>query len=157
MGVYAEYMDVRFCFYDRAGTIYTTPLDLCRDAQSLIAAIISLSLLDPFSLGLEPYLAAKTPTSPSMLLQGADNYIIDVDGLRLRTDSLLHAGEVSGRATAVFSATLMLSDSSDDALIALGTDVPELVVVKMSWHIPSSHSEDEFLKLAKEHGIQGVA
>ena len=156
LGVYVEHMDVRFCLYDRAGTIYTTPLDLRSDAQRIIAAIISLSFLDPFSLGLEPYLAVKTPMSPSTLLQEGNNYSIDVDGLFLRTDSLLMAGEASGRATAVFSATLVPSESSDNALTAMGTEIPSRVVVKMSWHIPSSQSEDELLRLANERGVRGV-
>ena len=157
IGVYVKRMKVRFCFYDRAGTIYTTPLDLRSDAQCIIAAIISLSFLDAFSLGLEPYLAANTPAAPSRLLQGGKNYSIEVDGLCLCTDSLLHAGEMFGRATAVFSATIMPRESSSVALSALGMDVPPRVVLKMSWHTPSSHSEAEFLRLAEKRGVQGVA
>ena len=49
LGVYVKRMKVRFCFYDRAGTIYTTPLDLRDDPPRIIAAFISLSLLDAFS------------------------------------------------------------------------------------------------------------
>ena len=157
VGVHVRRMKVRFCFYDRAGTIYTTPLDLRSNAQHIIAAIISLSFLDAFSLGLEPYLAAKTPTDPSRLLQGGNNYSVEVDGLRLRTDSLLHAGEMFGRATAVFSATLMPAESSSAALSALGMNVPSRVVVKMSWHTSSSHSEGGLLRLAEKCGVQGVA
>jgi hypothetical protein len=157
IGVHVNRMKVHFCFYDRAGTIYTNPLDLRSDAQQLIAAIISLSFLDAFSLGLEPYLASKTPTSPSMLLQGSNSYSIDVDGLCLRTYSLLHAGEMFSRATAVFSAIPIPMESSSNALSAIGIGLPSHVVVKMSWHTPSSPSEDELLRLAEECGVQGVA
>ena len=157
IGVHVKAMEVRFCFYDRAGTIYTTPLDLRSNARRIIAAIISLSFLDAFSLGLEPYLAANTPAAPSRLLQGGNNYSVEVDGLCLCTDSLLHAGEMFGRATAVFSATIMPRESSNTALSALGMDVPSRVVLKMSWHTPSSHSEAEFLRLAEKRGVQGVA
>ena len=156
VGVYIHHLKVRFCIYDRSGTIYTTPLDLRSDAQHIIAALISLSFLDAFSLGLEPYLASKTPASPSSLLQGGTDYVIDVDGLCLRTNSLLHAGEIFFRATAVFSATLMPAESSESARSALATDVPSRVAVKMSWHTTSSHSEDELLRLAEERGVQGV-
>ena len=156
VGVYVHHLKVRFCVYDRSGTIYTTPLDFRSDAQRIITAFISLSFLDAFSIGLEPYLALKTPATPSSLLQGGTNYVVDVDGLRLRTDSLLHAGEIFFRATAVFSATLMPAESSESARSALATDVPSNVAVKMSWHITSSHSEDELLRLAEERGVQGV-
>jgi len=156
VGVHVCRMKVRFCIYDRAGTIYTTPLDLRGDGQRIIAAFISLSFLDAFSLGLEPFLALKTPASPSRLLQGGINYVIDVDGLRLRTDSLLHAGEVIGRGTTVYSATLVPAQSSDGALSTLGTEMPLHMVVKLSWHTPHSHSEDELLRLAEERGVQGV-
>jgi len=134
VGVHVCRMKVRFCIYDRAGTIYTAPLDLRGDAQRIIAAFISLSFLDAFSLGLEPYLASRTPASPSRLLRGGANYVIDVDGLRLRTDSLLHAGEVIGRGTTVYSATLVPAQCSDGALSVLGTDIPSRVVIKLSWH-----------------------
>ena len=154
VGVYVHRLKVRFCVYDCSGTIYTTPLDLRSDAQHIIAAFISLSFLDAFFLGLEPYLASKTPASPSSLLQGGTSYIIDVDGLCLRTDSLLHAGEIFFRATAVFPATLARAESSESAL---ATNVPSRVAVKMSWHTSSSHSEDELLRLAEERGVQGVA
>jgi hypothetical protein len=157
VGVYINRMKVRFFVYDHAGTIYTTPLDLRSDARCIIAAIISLSFLDAFSLGLEPYLAANTPMSPSRLLQGENNYIIDVDGLRLRADSLLFAGEALGRATAVYSATLIHAEGSNGALSTLGTDVPSRVAVKLSWHTLFSHYEDELLKLAEECGVQGVS
>ena len=156
VGVYVHHLKVRFCVYDRSGTIYTTPLDFRSDARRIIAAFISLSFLDAFSIGLEPYLALKTPASSSSLLQGGTNYVIDVDGLRLRTDSLLHAGEIFFRATAVFSATLIPAESSENARSALTTDVPSNVAVKMSWHTTSSHSEDELLRLAEERGVQGV-
>ena len=156
LGVYVCRMKVRFCIYDRAGTIYTTPLDLRGDAQRIIAAFISLSFLDAFSLGLEPYLASKTPASPSRLLQGGANYHIDFDGFRVRTDTLLYAGEAIGRGTAVFSATSEPAESSDGALSTLGSGVPSRIVVKMSWHTPSSHSEDVLLKLAEERGVHGV-
>lgn len=157
VGVYVNRMKVRFCFYDRAGTIYTTPLDLRSDAQRIIAAFISLSYLDAFSVGLEPYLAAKTPTPPSSLLQGTESYYVEVDGLRLRTNSLLHAGEVFGRATAVYSATLVAGESSNSILSNLGVEVSSPVALKLSWHTPSSRSEDELLRLAEECGVQGVA
>jgi len=156
LGVYVKRMKVRLCFYDRAGTIYTTPLDLRDDAPRIIAALISLSFLDAFSLGLEPYLAAKTNVPPSRLLQGGENYVIDVDGVTFRTNSLIHAGELSARGTAIFEAVPAPPENPTTAKSTL-IDAPPRVVVKMSWHMPEAHYEDQLLRLAAERGVAGVA
>jgi hypothetical protein len=153
LGIYVHGMKVRFCLYDHAGTIYTTPLDLRSDAQPIIAAFISLSFLDAFHLGLEPYLASKSPTSPSTLLQGGANYVIEVDGVYFRTGPLLHAGDIFGRATTVYEANFVPSGSSNAANIG----VPSRVALKMSWQTPTTRSEDELLRHAEECGVQGVA
>jgi len=156
LGVYVKRMKIRFCFYDRAGTIYTTPLDLRDNAPRIIAAFISLSFLDAFSLGLEPYLAAKTNIPPSRLLQGGENYVIDVDGVAFRTNSLIHAGEISARGTAIFEAVPAPPENATTAE-STWVDVPPRVVVKMSWHTPEAHYEDQLLRLAAERGVAGVA
>ena len=64
------------------------------------------------SLGLEPYLAPKTPTLPSAFLRGDTDYVIDVDGVCFRTRRLLHAGDIFSRATVVYEANLLLPEGS---------------------------------------------
>ena len=107
-------------------------------------------------LGLEPYLAARTNVSPSRLLQGGENYVIDVDGITFRTNSLIHAGEISARGTAIFEAVPAPPEHPTPAK-SMSVDVPPRVVVKMSWHTPEAHYEDQLLRLAAERGVAGVA
>jgi len=154
LGIYVKRTRVRFCFYDRAGTIYTTPLDFRDDAPRIIAAFISLSFLDAFSLGLEPYLAAKANVPPSRLLQGGENYVVDVDGVTFRTNSLIYAGEMFARGTVVFEAALSENQPRKSTSTV---DIPPRVAVKMSWHIPETQYEDEFLILAAERGVEGIS
>lgn len=65
IGLLVSGFKMRFYFYDRAGAICTQPLDIenLNDARLFVGAIISLSMLSPFDLGLEPFFA-PAPRTP---------------------------------------------------------------------------------------------
>ena len=93
---------------------------------------------------------------PSRLLQGGENYAIDVDGVAFHTNSLIHAGETSARGTAIFEAVPAPPENPTTVQLT-SVDVPPRVVVKMTWHTPGTHYEGQLLRLAAERGVAGFA
>lgn len=157
LGMYVRGLKIRFYLYDHAGTIYTTSLDLRKDAQRIVASVISISFLDSAALGLEPILKPKTSMSPAELFSKAADCYIEVDGTSFYCQSLLHAPTIFGRGTVVYEAIPAGPDSTGSPVLSNEADVPAEVVLKLSWQLPSSNSEEEMLKVAAERGVQGIA
>lgn len=157
LGLYAKGLKVKFYLYDHAGTIYTTPLDLRKDAQRIVAAVISLSFLDPVALGLESVLQPKVSTSPTEQLTKAADCYVEVGGTSFYCQCLLHAPTIFGRGTVVYEAIPARPDADGSPIPSNEVDVPAEVILKLSWQLPSSNSEDDLLKLAAERGVKGIA
>lgn len=150
---------IRFHLYDHAGTIYSTPLDIRVDAKQLIVSVLSISMLDPVSLGLEPTLRNNVGWSSKAILQYKGGFYVDVDDTPFYAESLLHTGSLYGRGTAVYEA-IPVTQAIEGPRVPI-TDyncgIPSEVVLKMSWQLPSSRSEDTLLRLAEQRGVQGIA
>lgn len=156
LGLRACGLGVRFYMFDHAGTIYTKPLDLRDDAKKFIVAILSLSFLDPVGLGLEPILKPPTGISISALMSTPAGSYIEVDGISFYTERLIHAPTIFGRGAVVYEAIPALSDASGSPVPQTIPEVPAEVVLKMSWQVCGSPSEEELLRLAAERGVQGI-
>ena len=97
---------VQFRYYDRAGTISSTDIDLDRDAQEFAAAVMCFSLMTSQLLGREPLFtkAAKTikTNSPFGTLTSAK---ICVDDLKFEIDKPIYVSRaLFGRGTMVYRA-----------------------------------------------------
>jgi hypothetical protein len=150
---------IRFHLYDHAGTIYTTPLDIRVDTKQLIQSVLSVAMLDPVSLGLEPTLCDNMGRSSRTILPNKGGFYIDVDDTSFYAESLLHAGSLYGRGTAVYEAMPVVPaiEGPRVSVTDYSCGVPDEVVLKISWQLPSSRSEDALLRLAEERGAQGIA
>ncbi len=106
LGLYVVGTLVQFRYYDRAGTISSTDIDLDKDPQEFAAAVMCFSLMTPQLLGREP-LFTKAPktvktNSPFGTLTGAK---IRVDGLTFEIDAPVYVSRaLFGRGTAVYRA-----------------------------------------------------
>lgn len=137
IGIFASSFNIRFYFYDRAGIIYTEALQIqnTEDAVDFVSAVISLSLVSPFNLGMEPFFA-PSPRLPHHHpafrppprffnswtdLSNAEGAIIQVDGVDfIIEDLIMSSGAIHGRGTTVFGvrpAPTVSSVSSDPLLL----------------------------------------
>ena len=121
IGIQASGSDVRFYFYDRAGLIYTEALQLHleEDAILFVGAVLSLSMISPLRLGLDPLFAStlrtpyhlnpglplppSQPTSTWGSLTNPEGAMIRVDGVNfIVEDLIMSTGQLYGRGTTVF-------------------------------------------------------
>jgi Fungal protein kinase len=154
LGVLVVATTVRFVYYDRAGSIFSSALDLLNDSSKIAAAFIKLSYCTLHQLGFETCLkiAASSPYSFGTFL----GCRVHVNDRRFVLEDLIHSTPaIYGRGTVVYAARKFIpsipSSEPDDI------EFPESMVVKLSWHPVMDPSEDEFYKIAAEHGVGGVA
>lgn len=119
IGIHASCFDIRFYFFDRTGVIYTEALQIGQtaDAVSFVAAIIGMSLVSPFQLGLDPFFAPSPrlpwcKPSPDVLsptnfmwtdLVHVEGAVVRVDGMDFVIEDLIMSSEsIHGRGTTVF-------------------------------------------------------
>ncbi|KAF8338021.1 uncharacterized protein EI90DRAFT_3041335 [Cantharellus anzutake] len=106
LGILVAGTKVQFRYYDRAGTISSTDIELEKDAQEFAAAVMCFSLMTPQLLGRE-LLFTQIPksaqtNSPFGTLTGAK---IRVDGLKFEIDKPVYVSRaLFGRGTAVYRA-----------------------------------------------------
>ena len=134
LGLLVSEFKIRFYYYDRAGAIYTQPLDIenSDDALLFVGAMISLSMLSPFDLGLEPFfapaprtpffytpsLASLSPHRSSALswtdLSKVEGKRIHVDGQEfIVEDRISSTHSLFGRGTTVYGVRPVLPTSSE--------------------------------------------
>ena len=118
IGIHASAFDIRFYFYDRAGLVFTEPLQiqLEEDAAFFVSAVISLSMMSPIRLGLDPFFAPNRRTpyhSPGLHpplrtqstwadLNETEGAIVRVDGVDFVIEDLITATGLYGRGTTIF-------------------------------------------------------
>lgn len=135
LGLHVSGLNMRFYIYDRAGIIYTQPLriDHPDDALLFISAVLSLSMISPFNLGLEPFFAPTPRTryydairpsksSSSQLssvawtdLEKVEGKTVNVDGQDFVIEDLIMSTmAIHGRGTTVYGVHPVPPTSSAD-------------------------------------------
>lgn len=185
IGIVVTGLEIIFYLYDRAGTIYCQDaLELRRDAPRIISALLSLMLITPYQLGLEPVFSpiprpfsnpSKLPSLSHTRLASiaAAGRLNSVKGCRIQVadrtfeleDLIKSTDELFGRGTVVYKAksirkhrtrSTTAPSHSPNADATEDSEIPEHVVLKLSWQICSRQNEDELLKLAAEKGVEGI-
>lgn len=159
IGLLVEGTEIQLRYYDRAGCISSSDvLDLNSEADAIrfIAIIINISLSTIACLGVEPAIVSQFDTISSSISGSR----VLVDGRGFELDSVLHtAHSLNGRGTVVYKARplpidgVQPSDTSRD----VNVDLPDLVVVKLSWQVTTQESEERLFRIAAQHGLQGIA
>lgn len=113
LGIHASGLRIRFYMFDRAGVVYTLPLQLDqpRDARAFVSAILCLSLLSPIQLGLEPLFrvsSLSTPRlSPYVSLSSATNSLVQVQDEEFVVEDLIKSVYgCHGRGTTIIGVRL---------------------------------------------------
>lgn len=181
IGILVEGYEIRFFYFDRAGSIRTSKLHLLHDPEKIMAAIVNISLLTVEQLGLQ---AMKSP-DPAAVNKGTFRNIrgceVSVDGMRYSIVDILHQDRnLYGRGTIVWSALTRRNASEKDKAVVLydehltdearATDdrnraekedklakIPEGVVLKLSWQLVSKPSDDDLYDIAHKRGVNNIA
>ena len=153
IGISIVAFEARLWYFDRAGTLCTPRVNMFDHV--FLAAIVRLSMASPGALGFEEILFSST--SYPDVIEGCQ---LSIEGRTFALDEVVHtSGDVYGRGTAVFKAHPLPCNP----FLAPGTyckapkDIPNHVIVKLSWQLTDSSHEDEMYRLAEEHGVEGVA
>jgi hypothetical protein len=162
LGILIVGFEVWFYVYDRGGRIFAGPLDLRYDGARMAEAIMRLMMLNPYQLGLEPFLY-PSPRWSSSKLTTISGCVVRVGDRTFRVEDVIHASSTAfGRGSVVFRAQTMKkhrtrstsgsrpeSEEGDD-------DIPDQVVLKFAWQLRNRQNEAELLKLAAAKGVKGI-
>jgi hypothetical protein len=162
LGVLIMGFNIIFHVYDRGGRIRTTPLSLRDDGPRIVEAFVRIMMLDPYQLGLEPFLY-PSPRVTSSKLSTTSGCVVKVGGCAFLVERLIHStSQGFGRGSVVFQARTIKKHctplTSNTSTQSEGVDhIPEQVVLKLAWQLRNRRDEVELLKLAAEKGVKGVA
>lgn len=157
LGVAARDFHTFLCYFDRAGSICSTPIHFIDDEIHFIAAFIALSICTSTRLGFEPCIEPPPLSGkPATSIEGCH---IEVEGRRFILDRVVHsATTLVGRGTAVYAARPGgMSWFEEDIHPSFDRDMPDVVIVKLSWQVTSRPLEDELFRWAADKGVDGVA
>lgn len=182
IAILVEGFTFRFWYFDHAGSIRTTKLDLLQDTEKIVAAIINVSLLTVEQLGLQP-ISGPDPSIPKSMFRSIKGCEISVDGVRYELHDVLHRDrDLYGRGIVVYSAftkrtpkddkikgkEVVLYDESVPDHVRAEMDrereekearwerIPDTVAIKLSWRLAPSPSDDELFSIARKRGAQGM-
>ncbi|KAF8323242.1 hypothetical protein DL93DRAFT_2070846 [Clavulina sp. PMI_390] len=180
LGILVKGLELRFYYFDRAGSIRTTQLNLVRDLEKVVTAIININLLSLSDLGLQP-LKGFDPQFPIGQVDSILGSEVSVDGVRYEVAERLHADpSLYGRGTVVWSATrrplqdelvreIILHDdkTTEESRVAeerkrvakrlKHEKIPSSVVLKLSWQLIHKKPDDDLYAIVEERGIKNVA
>lgn len=146
---------MRFWYFDRAGTVYTTPLQL--NDKSFVKAFIRLIFSDSAELGFENALQPPTTGLLSSQFNDVIGCTIDIQGSSFTIREKLHSAfELYGRGTTVYGAKRLKSGGPQNGSLSSFV-IPEDVVIKLSWQLTDWGSEDALYRLAAEKGVHGIS
>ncbi|KAF8328422.1 uncharacterized protein EI90DRAFT_1575907 [Cantharellus anzutake] len=155
LGLHINGLDFQFWYFDRAGSICSSTINILHESKQFITSIIQLSLADKECLGYETLFRAPMGSKRRSWSDIRDHEV-EAEGHWFKLISVIHSSSsLYGRGTSVYEAIKMSNISSHSS----GASFSESnhVVVKLSWQPGSKHREDELYRLAHQRGVQGLA
>lgn len=151
VGIDLEGLMARFWYFDRAGSVCTSPIDIRAQTEKFISAVLSLQCASIDRLGFETSLMPKEnrplafdSIEGCQLVMGTNMFEI------IRPVHITRS--LYGRCTSFFEAqTRCLPGSHVNATV-----LPERVMVKFSWQLVTQQDDEELIRLAEQHGVEGV-
>lgn len=151
LGVLVQGLEIFLCYYDRAGSICSTPIHLINDSVSALTAILLLHLGTFEKLGFDPSMKPPAGKPLPTHIQGCQIYIAE---RAFTLDQVVHWGRtLYGRGTIVYAAKPDPADLKKHGHITL----PEVVIIKTSWQVTTRELEDGLYRRAAARNVEGVA
>ncbi|KAF8336882.1 uncharacterized protein EI90DRAFT_81962 [Cantharellus anzutake] len=156
LGFHINGLDFQFWYFDRAGSICSSTVNILHQSKQFITSIIQLSLADKECLGYEALFRAPMGSKRRSWSDIRDHEV-EVEGHWFKLISVVHSSSsLYGRGTSVYEATKIPSTASSHSSGASFSE-SDHVVVKLSWQPVSKHLEDGLYRLAHEKGVKGLA
>lgn len=151
VGVDLEGLIARFWYFDRAGSVCTSPINIRTQPEKFIGALLSLQCANSDQLGSETSL---TPKEDRFSTFGSiEGYQLAVGTNMFEIIRPVHiTRSLYGRCTSFFEAQTRHSRGSHENVITL----PERVIVKFSWQLVTQQDEGQLFRLVEQRGVEGV-
>ncbi|KAF8329983.1 uncharacterized protein EI90DRAFT_3061152 [Cantharellus anzutake] len=151
LGLHVEGGTLQFWYFDRAGSVSSTMLDLEKDEHQIVATLLHLSLASKACLGYESFFKLSSKRGGRREWWTAEGHEIEVGGEQYKLVDVIHlASSLYGRGTTVFGAQRLHGPEND-------LPIPDSVIVKCAWQPVSKHNEDELFRIAHARGVEGIA
>lgn len=137
---------MRLWYFDRAGAVYSTAIDIRAQPVRFISTLISLQCASDAQWGIET--AIVIPSGTPSLFGTVSGYCVELGPQQFELTSATHLTQsLYGPATAIFDAQKFSATGSFSGN----------VVVKLSWQPTHVVPDDELFRLAEQEGVKGVA
>jgi hypothetical protein len=148
---------LRFYYFDRAGCIVTSPIDVLESPATLVGAVINLSLCTRKTLGMETACRVPLPEAKlkERLCPQITDLVFDIEGRRYQAEEVkLYNFPLYGRGEITINARMLNPDVFEPDDNAPNRAVN---VTWREWWQPVTRLPDDALYLlAEERGVQGI-
>ena len=151
VGIDLEGLMARFWYFDRAGSVCTSPINIRVQPERFINAVLLLQHANGDQLGSETTLTPK---------ENQFSTFDSIEGCQLAMGTSMFevirpvhiTRSLYGRCASFFEAQAKhLPGTHPNATV-----LPERVIVKFSWQLVTQRDEEEHFRLAEQHGVEGV-
>ncbi|KAF8323590.1 uncharacterized protein EI90DRAFT_3292308 [Cantharellus anzutake] len=151
LGLHVEGGMLQFWYFDRAGSVSSSALNLEKDEHQIVATLLHLSLANKACLGYESFFKLSSERGGRREWWTAEGHEIEVGGEHFKLADVVHsASSLYGRGTTVYGAQRLHGPENDPA-------IPNSVIVKCAWQPILKHNEDELFRIAHARGVEGIA
>src|SRR5258708_11743616 len=152
LGLHVEGGKLVFWYFDRAGSVSSTPLMLEKDMRLIVSTVLRLSLVSKARLGYDSFFEPPSAKGMRRLWWSIEDHEVEVEGERYQLLDVIHSGScLYGRGTTVYGARKIPKLDTEP------WGERESVVVKCAWQPISKRSEDELFRIAHACGVDGIA
>lgn len=152
IGIDVEGFDARFWYFDRAGSVHSTAVNIRADPTRFIGLMLALQCSDSALWGSEANLTPQKESGSSF--GDVDGHQFHLGQHRFELIRPIHVTwSLFGRSTSVYEARYTSRQDKPGGLLS----IPESVMVKFAWQPADQTSEDELYRLVEQQGMEGVA